>query len=257
METAVAVSAQQLWLGGLALAGVALVAVALLTASRPAAPVPPLGEYFGRWRSVHGGYDPATGSVWVKGWLTAVYRVARPLARRGVRPDLLTMSSVWLALGVLTAAAAGGRWLMLAGWLVVCSGILDSLDGAVAVITDRATRWGYVLDSVADRVTDLCFVAAVVVAGAPPALGAACGAALFLLEYLRARGGNAGAGEIGVITVGERPSRVGLCALGLHFSGVFEASAAAIATAALAVLLGLTVIGLAQLTVAVRRQLSA
>lgn len=240
----------------LAMSALVLLLVGIVTSRRPAAPVPPLGGYFDRWQTVHGGYDPRTGSVWVRAWLSGVYRLASPLARRGVRPDVLTASTVWLALAVVLAASEGGRWAMAAGWLVVLSGIGDSLDGAVAVLSDRATQWGYVIDSVVDRVNDVLYVVAVVLVGGSAALGVVCALAFFLLEYLRARAGNAGGGEIAAVTVGERPNRVALCAVGLYFAGVFVDAPAPIATSALGALTGLTVIGLVQLGIAVRRQLA-
>ena len=39
--------------------------------------------------------------------------------------------------------------------LVFVSGIVDNLDRAVAVMSGRTTRWGYVLDSVVDRIADV------------------------------------------------------------------------------------------------------
>jgi CDP-diacylglycerol--glycerol-3-phosphate 3-phosphatidyltransferase len=242
---------------GMAALGAVAVVLAVATvagARRPSGAVAGLDGFLQRWSQVHGGYNP-NQSVWVRGWLSGVYRFARPLARLGANPNVLTAWTVWLALAVLLAAAAGGRWRMLAGLLLVVSGLGDSLDGAVAVLTDRTSRWGYVLDSLVDRVNEIIFVAAVVVVGAPPALGVACGAMVLLLEYLRARGSNAGGGDIGTITVGERPNRVALCAVGIHFSGVFLQSAPAIATASLALLTILTLVGLVQLVLAVRRQL--
>lgn len=233
-----------------------LLVVTVASARRPSTPISSLAEYLSGWSVTHGGYDVGSGSVWVRGWLSSVYRVARPLARVGVQPDVLTAWTVWLSLAVLTAAAGGGRWLMVAGWLAVLSGMGDSLDGAVAVLTSRTSRWGYVLDSVVDRINDVVYVIAVVAAGAPPALGGACALSFFLLEYLRARAGNAGSGEIAKVTVGERPNRVALCAAGLYLSGVFLGRAPEIATTTLAALTGLTVIGLVQLGVAVRRQLT-
>ena len=246
-------------IAALALAGtgVVLLAVSTTTTRGRTGPVPDLAGYFDRWRDVHGDYDPRRGSVWVRAWLIVVYRVARPLAVRGVRPDVLTLWTVWLACAALLAAAGGGPWLLVAAWLVLFCGLTDSLDGGVAVLGATATRWGYVLDSVADRITDLLFVAAVVVAGAPPALGVACGVLVFLLEYLRARGGNAGAGEIGKVTVGERPNRVAFPAAALHLAGVLPGSAEVVATTGLALLTGLSLVGVVQLAVAVHRQLSA
>ena len=241
---------------GLAVAGVALVLVGLLTAQRPVAPVPDREGYFDRWSATHGGYDPRTGSVWVRGWLSMVLVLARPLARRGVQPDVVTWSSLWLAGLVLVLADVGGWWAALAGVLVVASALLDSLDGGLAVLEDRQTAWGYVLDSVVDRCSDVVWVLAAVAVGCPPELALAVVVGIFLLEYLRARAGNAGFGEVGTVTVAERPTRVIVLAPTLAVCGLWPEGADIASVAGPAVLLGLTVVGIAQLAVVVRRALT-
>ena len=241
----------------LAAAGVALVALGLLTARRPAHTVPTRDEYFDRWSTLHGGYDPRTGSAWLRGWLTMVYAIARPLARRGVQPDVVTISSIWLAGLVLVLAEVGGRWWIAAGWTMVLSGLFDTLDGCVAVLEDRTTRWGYVLDSAVDRVNDAIYLLAVVAVGCPVPLAVALGFCFFFLEYLRARAGNAGGDEVGRVTVAERPTRVILLSPSIHFSGVFPGLSGVLPVLGPALLLGLTVFSIGQLGVTVRRQLLA
>lgn len=238
-------------------AGLLLVVLGLVTARRPEREIADRDGYFDRWQVLHGGYDPRTGNPWLRGWLTMVFTIARPLARRGVQPDVLTISSIWLAGAVFVPASIGGRWAMLAGWLLVASGLFDTLDGCVAVLEDRTTRWGYVLDSAVDRVNDAVYLTAVVSVGAPFGLAVACGFGFFLLEYLRARAGNAGGDEVGRVTVGERPNRVIFLAASIHFGGVFVAHKVFVATFGLSVLTALTAIALVQLTVTVRRQLLA
>lgn len=100
----------------------------------------------------------------------------------------VTLAGLVVAAGApALAAAGGGWWLAAAAAVVVLSGLLDSLDGAVALLTGRTTRWGHVLDSVADRAGDALFVATLWVAGAPGVLCAASGMLMFLQEYARAR----------------------------------------------------------------------
>ena len=241
----------------LAGAGAVLVLLAVVTARRPAVPPVDRAGYFDRWQALHGGYDPRTRSAWLRGWLTMVHAIARPLARRGVQPDVVTVSSIWLAGLVLVLSQIGGRWWIAAGWVMVASGLFDTLDGCVAVLEDRTTRWGYVLDSVVDRINDGIYLVAVVAVGCPVWLAVSCGFCFFLLEYLRARAGNAGGDEVGRITMAERPTRVILLSPSIHFSGVFLALAGILSVVGPAVLLALTVISIGQLAVAVRRQLLA
>ena len=240
----------------LAAGAVVLVIVTVVTARKPAAPIPDRDGYFDRWQVLHGGYDARTGNPWLRGWLTMAFTLARPLARGGVAPDVLTLWTIWLAFAVFVPAAAGGYWPMLAGWILVFSGLGDTLDGCVAVLTDRATSWGYVFDSAVDRVNDVIYLLAIVSVGAPLYLAIFCGVTFYLLEYLRARSANAGGGEIGVVTVGERANRVAFCSAGIHFGGVFVAHAELVATIGLSVLTLLSVVGLGQLIVAIRRELA-
>ncbi len=241
------------WL--LAGTGVALVLVGLVTARRPLEPVPDRDGYFERWSVTHGGYDPRTGSVWVRGWLSIVLVLARPLARVGVSPDVVTFASLWLAFVVLGLAVSGGALAVVAGVLVVASALLDSLDGGLAVLEDRQSAWGYVLDSVVDRCSDVDWVLAAVALGCPLELALAVVFGIFLLEYLRARAGNAGFDEVGVVTVAERPTRVIVLAPTLVVCGVLPSYADVVSLAGPAVLLVLTAVGVVQLSVVVRRAL--
>lgn len=233
----------------------ALLAGSALTARRTPGPVPDLEGYLRRWSGLHHGYDPH-GSLAARALLTATYALARPVSRWGVKPDALTLWTLWFACAALVAAHAGGRWPAVAAAMLALSGLGDALDGAVAAMTDRVTPWGSVFDSVVDRVNDAIYLVAVWVVGAPAGLAVFCGVALGLLEYLRARAGNAGMAEIGVVTVGERPVRVILCTAALVVAGVAVDRAAAGATLALGVLALLSAVAVVQLAVAVRRSLA-
>ena len=243
-------------LGGIvAAAALVHLVAAWMLATPPTEAVPGRAEYLQRWRAAHGGYDPSA-NVWVRGWLTVMHRVAHPLARRGVAPDAITTFALWPVAGALVCAAAGGRWALVGALLVTLSGVIDGLDGAVAVMTSRGSRWGYLLDSLVDRVADLGYVAALVLLGAWPLLGVAVGGAVLLHEYARARGSHAGAGEVGAVTVGERPTRVLACGIGLVVAGAVPQRASEAAGVALAILAALSAVGLVQLLIALRRALA-
>jgi phosphatidylglycerophosphate synthase len=210
-----------------------------------------LEEYLDGWQALHGDYDPR-GNPLVRRWLSLSYAVARPLAVARVSPDLVTLLAVLLAAAALGPAAAGGWWLLLAAAMVVLSGLLDNVDGAVAVLTGRATPWGAVLDAVVDRIADLLFLAALLLAGAPVVACALGGALMFLLEYLRARAAAAGLTDVGVVTVWERPTRVIVTAAFLVAGAVVGDPWPALGAWAW---VGLGAIGLVQLAVTVRRRL--
>ena len=232
----------------------ALVVVTVLTRRRPQATPPDLDAYLARWRVAHDGYD-ASATRFVRGWLTLVHRVARPLAATGVQPDVVTWWTLWVGLLVVALAGSGGAWGLAAAGLLILSGLGDALDGAVATMTGRETAWGYVLDSLVDRVNDVLYLVAAWRAGAPAWLAVSCGVAFGLLEYLRARAGNAGADHTATITVGERPQRIICCAIAVGLAALLPARAADVTRHALLVLLVLSVAGLGQLAIAIHRQL--
>ncbi|WP_347060260.1 CDP-alcohol phosphatidyltransferase family protein [Blastococcus sp. HT6-30] len=200
-------------------------------------------EYLDAWSRWHGGAD--TGSPLVRGWLSLAHVLARPLA--ALPPTLATAAGVVVAAAAVAPAAAGGAWLVVAGLLVGLSGLLDSLDGALAIGTGRASQRGFVLDSVVDRLTEAAYAAALWGAGAPGWLAVAFGALCWLPDYLRARAGQAGVHRTGPISLWERPTRVAMAGLtlggagvvsGLEVAGVDGAALVVTAGAATGVLLG-------------------
>jgi phosphatidylglycerophosphate synthase len=223
--------------------------------------VPSRDEYLDRWRTLHGGYDPRTSRV-VGPWLTTVYRLARPLARTGVPPDAVTALGLAVSGLVVWLCALGGRWVLLAAFVVAASGLLDSLDGAVAVLTGRVTRWGAVLDSVVDRASDGLYLVALWLVGAPAGVCVAAGAVVAVHEHTRARATAAGMDEIGVVTVGERPTRVIVVAMFLLGAGIYAGVGTGAGSPSWWATLGawaslvIGAVALAQLLAVVRRRLA-
>lgn len=213
-------------------------------------------QYAIRWAGLHGGVDPRGGAGFMRGWLRAAYQTATVLARVRAQPSLVTTIGVVLCLAVPLVAARRGAWPLLAAVLVVLGAMADSVDGAIAIITNRVTRLGYVYDSVADRIGEACWLLALWLLGARGWLVATCGALAWLHEYLRARAAAVGMAELGVLTMAERPTRATLVVIGLALGGVSGILTGALpagtvtVVAAVWALLGL--VGLAQLTMAVR-----
>jgi CDP-diacylglycerol--glycerol-3-phosphate 3-phosphatidyltransferase len=211
-------------------------------------------EYLAAWSRWHGGADPAASRL-VRGWLSTAYTLARPVA--GLPPIAATALGLLVAAAAVGPALAGGAWLVAAGVLVGLSGLLDSLDGALAIATGRASRRGFVLDSAVDRLTEVAYAVALWVAGAPGWLAAAFGALCWLPDYLRARAGQAGVTETGSISVWERPTRVAFTGFTLGGAGVLAGVGAAgtVVTWGAAVGTALGAVGVAQLGLALRRAL--
>lgn len=173
-------------------------------------------EYLAAWSRWHGGTGTESGLV--RGWLSLAYGLARPLA--GLPPAVATALGLVVAAAAIVPAAAGGAWLIAAGLLVGLSGLVDSLDGALAIGTGRASQRGFVLDSVVDRLTEAAYAAAFWVAGAPGWLAVSFGALCWLPDYLRARAGQAGVDRTGPLSVWERPTRVAMTGMTLGGGGV-------------------------------------
>lgn len=212
-------------------------------------------EYLARWGELHG-MDPGSNRL-VRWWLGLIHGLARPFVRVGASPDAVTLVGLGVSLLALPCAWLGGRWLLAAALAVFASGITDNLDGAVAVMTGRATRWGAVLDSACDRIGDMAFLVALWLAGAPAAVCVAAGGLTFLQEYVRARAVAGGMSEVGVVSVWERPSRVLVVGMFLLAAGLHPVWSGWLLPLAAWASLGLAALGLVQVTVAVRRRLRA
>jgi len=187
-------------------------------------------------------------------WLRIAYRCARLIALIGgqrVTPSAVTLCGLALSLGVPVAAGIGGIVALSTGVaLVLLSALADSVDGALAVITRRASRLGHVLDSVADRLSEAAWGLGVWLLGAPAVLAVVITALSWLHEYVRARATLAGMRDIGAVTVAERPTRVIMMAAALTVTG-----AVGVTWPAAAIWIGLALVGLFQLCLAVRRSL--
>ena len=176
-------------------------------------------QYATAWSKLHGGFDPRAASPVVRGWVRLAYAGGSLLGRLRVSPTAVTAAGLLICLAVPVAASRGPVGALVAAGLVLLAGVADALDGAVAVASDRTSRLGFVYDSVADRIGEAAWLAALWVAGAPGGLVVAGGAVSWLHEYVRARAVAAGMTEVGVVTVAERPTRVSVALVALLLAG--------------------------------------
>ncbi|MGC1211938.1 MAG: CDP-alcohol phosphatidyltransferase family protein [Micromonospora sp.] len=216
-------------------------------------------QYATAWARLHGGFDPRVAAPVVRAWLRFAYHVGYVLGRIRVGPTAVTVVGVLLCFCVPLFVTRPGNGPMIGALFVLLAAVADSVDGAVAVVTGRTTRLGYVYDSVADRLGEAAWLTAFWLIGAPGALVAAAGGLSWLHEYVRARAVAAGMREIGAVTVGERPTRVCVALVGLlvaGLTGLIDADVTAgTITMATAVWVLLAGFGLGQLLSAVRRAL--
>ena len=156
-------------------------------------------EFFSTWSDLHGN---AKISGIVKAWLSISYLIVRPISRVRITPNILTMFGLFF--GVILFLNANTSW---ASVLLVLSLICDGIDGSLAILTKKSTKWGAILDSVVDRLTEIFWVLALYKIGADLKLLVLVLLTASLQEYVRARSAGLGVSEVGIVTFSERPVR--------------------------------------------------
>jgi CDP-diacylglycerol--glycerol-3-phosphate 3-phosphatidyltransferase len=211
--------------------------------------------YAARWSKMHGGFDPRNSLPMVRTFMQLAYVCGRPLARRSVSAGALTTTGLVACVATPSVMLLGPRWAVLAAFLVVVTALAETLDGAVEVITGKITPLGIVYDAIACRIGEACWLAALWLAGAPGWLVAGACAVAWLHEYARTQAIMVGTRPSRMVTMAERPMRIGVSALGLALSGLATMLSAELAigaaTMAATVWLLLGIGGLIQLADAV------
>lgn len=164
------------------------------------------------------------------------YRITLPvvgiLSRSGITPNALTFIN--LALNMVAAGVIAKGYLLLGGVLVLISGLFDLLDGAVARFTNQSTKFGAILDSTVDRMSEAAILAGLLVwytrqqasleeVGLEIVLVLIIAVLVgsFLISYVRARAEGLGLQcQIGLFT---RAERVIVLAIGLLINQVLIA----------------------------------
>jgi phosphatidylglycerophosphate synthase len=119
-------------------------------------------------------------------------------------------------LGLLTAAAmAFSDYAEIALLLLVTSLIFDGIDGSVAIVQQRESNWGSLLDSLADRISEAFWLYMGWKIGIPAWIAISMWTIASTQEYARARLASLGHHEIGVVTPTERPVRASFMAIAL------------------------------------------
>jgi len=156
-------------------------------------------EFFLAWSKLHG--DAKVSGI-VKGWLSISFTVSKALAKMRVTPNALTI--LGLVFGILLYMNSSAIWAPL---ILVISLICDGVDGSLAIITRQSSKWGALLDSVVDRLTEVFWVLALYSLGVDSKILITVLILASTQEYLRARAGGVGLKQVGVVTVAERPVR--------------------------------------------------
>jgi CDP-diacylglycerol--glycerol-3-phosphate 3-phosphatidyltransferase len=176
------------------------------------------------------------------------YRITSPivgiLSKSGITPNALTLTN--LALNIVAAYVIATGHFLLGGVLILGSGLFDLLDGALARFSKQTTKFGAVLDSTVDRISEAATLCGLLIWYVPQE-GATLEIVLvlavligsFLVSYIRARAEGLGwQCQIGLFT---RAERVIVLAIGLLVSRVFVHSVF-VALCVLAVFVFITVV---------------
>jgi CDP-diacylglycerol--glycerol-3-phosphate 3-phosphatidyltransferase len=150
---------------------------------------------------------------------------AKLLSKTGVTPNMLTVMGFLVS---IAAAVLIAKECFLAGGLVVLfAGAFDLLDGPVARVTGKTTKFGGFLDSTLDRLSEAAVLAGILAYYAffergtwEPLLAYGCFVGSVMVSYLRARAEGLGVKcEVGLFT---RAERVVFMSAGLMFGQRFD-----------------------------------
>jgi CDP-diacylglycerol--glycerol-3-phosphate 3-phosphatidyltransferase len=152
--------------------------------------------------------------------------VVRILSKSGITPNALTFIN--LAVNLIAAYVIATGHFLLGGVLVLVAGLFDLLDGALARFTEQATRFGAILDSVVDRISEAAILCGLLIwyipqeeAGLEIVLIFVVLIGSFMVSYIRARAEGLGwQCQVGLFT---RAERVIVLAIGLLVNQIFIA----------------------------------
>ena len=184
-------------------------------------------DFFAKWSALHGNAE-IKGIV--KTWLIISYGSAKFISVLRITPNLLTL------LGIIFAIAMAANPLSI--WtipLLVLSLYADGIDGSVAIYQNRASRFGAVLDSVADRISEALWFYALYAIGVPAWIPITLWSVAAFQEYARAKLISLGVSDIGVVTPAERPVRASFLFIVLILNQLSLPGATALSIAFLAV----------------------
>ena len=158
------------------------------------------------------------------------HRITAPvvmiLSKSRITPNALTYTNLALNIGAAYVIATGH--FLLGGGLVLVAGLFDLLDGALARFIKQTTRFGAILDSTVDRISEAAILCGLLIWYVPQGdssleiilifivlIGS------FLVSYIRARAEGLGwQCQVGLFT---RAERVIVLAIGLLINQIFIA----------------------------------
>jgi CDP-diacylglycerol--glycerol-3-phosphate 3-phosphatidyltransferase len=137
--------------------------------------------------------------------------VSRILIKSKIHPNFITLAGVCLS-PIAAWNEAQGKWLLAVLFIGIGS-IMDGLDGLVARTAGKKSTWGAIFDSTADRITEIAWLAGILLfyLSAPNGrtgilLTFAAMSGSLMVSYVRAR--SEGAGQPCSSGMVQRPERI-------------------------------------------------
>jgi CDP-diacylglycerol--glycerol-3-phosphate 3-phosphatidyltransferase len=158
------------------------------------------------------------------------YRITDPIVRilnkSKITPNALTLMN--LAVNIIAAYVIASGHFLLGGVLIFIAGLFDLLDGALARFTRQTSKFGAILDSVADRISEAAILCGLLIWYIPREANLEIMLIFivligsFLVSYIRARAEGLGwQCQVGLFT---RAERVIVLAIGLLINQIFTRS---------------------------------
>jgi len=141
-------------------------------------------------------------------------KIGETLGKTGLSPNFFTF--LILVFGFIAAYFIYLGFFKLAILFILISGLMDFIDGAVAKVNKKETRFGALFDSVADKTSEISWYLALGLFNPQLWLGVSLAITFFMLssyisKHAKASGGKSGGGVM------ERKERMTLIILGLLF----------------------------------------
>lgn len=156
-------------------------------------------EFNRRWSELHGGVE-IQGVI--AGWLRLSYFIAKLLSFFRFTPNVITTIGLFASIAIYFTSYTTQ---LIA--IVIFSLVCDGVDGSLAIYRNRASKFGELYDSVADRISEAFWLMGASFVGVPVRWAITIWVLSATQEYARARLASLGYAEIGVVTPTERPVR--------------------------------------------------
>jgi archaetidylinositol phosphate synthase len=149
-----------------------------------------------------------------------VAKVLNPLAKQiNINPNIITLSG--LVLAIISGYLFYQQELIWGAILILISGLLDLIDGAVARNTNSVTPFGGFLDSTVDRLSDAAIIIGIIAGGYVNwFIGVLAVHASITVSYVRARS------EVEnvpcAVGIGERAERLAIIVFGAFISAIYS-----------------------------------